>query len=642
MVTMNPNPRELLKQYFGFSEFKPGQEQAISALLAGQSAAAVFPTGGGKSLCYQLPALAFEGITLVVSPLIALMKDQIDALYSRGIAAARLDSSLTADEYREVMENLRSGSVKLLYVSPERFNNERFRGQLKSLQVSLFAVDEAHCISEWGHNFRPDYLKLPGFAREFSAERILALTATATPHVLQDMCRVFDIDATNAVCTGFYRPNLKLLLTPIDARRRDDELVARLKKRDSGPGIVYVTLQKTAVDVAEKLRAAGFDAQHYHGGMKPDERNAVQDWFLKSTDGFVVATIAFGMGVDKPDIRSVYHYNLPKSLENYSQEIGRAGRDGLPSVCELLACTDDLTVLENFIYGDTPTAEAIKSLVEEVFIQEERFDFSQFDICRRHDVRPLVLRTLLTYLELDGFLEAGTPFYSNFQFKPLMPSKEILSRFESERHDFLKSVLARSVKKKTWFQLDVDAAAAALQQPRERIVTALDYLGEQQMLELKIAGVRSVYKRLRKPESEAELVNKLVQQVQQREAREIARLQQVMDLISLDACQVAFLCQHFGQPIEGDCGHCSFCETKTGQEMPARHAAQLNEVELKFVSSAVTDLKDRLPQSAQIARLLCGLSCPAISKERLQKDHRYGTLEEIPYRLVLDAVEAAS
>jgi ATP-dependent DNA helicase RecQ len=213
---------QALTTHFGFREFRAGQREVIEHLMAGRSAAAVFPTGGGKSICYQLPALALEGITLVVSPLIALMKDQIDALAARGIAAQRLDSTLSAEEYREVMQQVRAQSLKLIYVAPERFQNERFREAMKNVRVALFAVDEAHCISEWGHNFRPDYLKLVEFARQCRAERVLALTATATPKVLADICRAFAIQPQCAVRTGFYRPNLTIVATCVSAAERAD------------------------------------------------------------------------------------------------------------------------------------------------------------------------------------------------------------------------------------------------------------------------------------------------------------------------------------------------------------------------------------------------------------------------------------
>ncbi|MGM0595360.1 MAG: RecQ family ATP-dependent DNA helicase, partial [Pseudomonadota bacterium] len=484
---------DTLKAHFGYDAFRPGQEAVIAHLLDGRSAAAVFPTGGGKSICYQLPALLLPGVTLVVSPLIALMKDQIDALTRRGIAAARLDSSLDADAYRQVMDRLRDGSLRLLYVAPERFNNERFRAAIARVPVSLFAVDEAHCISEWGHNFRPDYLKLAGFAREIAAERVLALTATATPPVLEDIRRVFDIAPECAVRTGFYRPNLALQTSVVSRDQRDAVLLERLATRPEGPTIVYVTLQKSAEAVAERLAAAGWPARAYHAGMKPEERAAVQEWFMASQQAIVVATIAFGMGVDKADIRYVYHYNPPKSLENYAQEIGRAGRDGEPSVCELLFCPDDLNVLENFIFGDTPDAAALHSLVRDIFAREAEFDLALHELSQRHDIRPLVLRTLLTYLELEGYIEGGTPFYSQYKFKPQLSSAEILGRFDGERRDFLAALFRQARKGRTWLTLDAEAAAAALGTPRERVVRALDWLGEQGMLEVQAAGVRHRY-----------------------------------------------------------------------------------------------------------------------------------------------------
>ena len=414
-------PLTLLASTFGFDSFRPGQERVVEALLAGRSALAVFPTGGGKSLCYQLPALLLDGVTVVVSPLIALMKDQIDSLQRRRGRGgqARLEPR-RPDEQREIGERLRSGALKLLYVAPERFNNERFLSQLASTRISLFAVDEAHCISEWGHNFRPDYLKLAERARELRAERVLALTATATPAVVADIRAGFGIEEADAVVTGFYRPNLTLLLTPVAARERDELLLERLRERPPGSTIVYVTLQRTSLRVAEQLDAAGLPARPYHAGMETEERVATQEWWAGSRDGIVVATIAFGMGIDKADVRYVYHYNLPKGLESYSQEIGRAGRDGEESICELFACPDDVPTLENFAYGDTPTREALAGLLTDVLVHPVGAEFavSEYELSVRHDLRPLVLKTALTYLELDGVLRQGTPFYAGYRLRP--------------------------------------------------------------------------------------------------------------------------------------------------------------------------------------------------------------------------------
>ncbi len=306
------NALEILKRQFGFDRFLAGQEAVVGRLLQGRSTLAVFPTGGGKSLCYQLPALVLDGLTLVISPLLALMKDQIDFLASKGIAAGRLDSTQEATETRAVHEALRDRTLKLLYISPERLGNERFLRSLRRYDISLLAVDEAHCISQWGHNFRPDYLRIAQLAAELSIPRVLALTATATPAVSQDIAKSFAIAPEDVINTGFYRPNLKIYSTPCGHGERDRLLIDRHRSRPRGPTIVYVTLQKAAERVAEVLSNQGFDAQFYHAGMEHDDRRSLQDAFMASRDMVVVATIAFGMGIDKSDIRYVYHYNLPK------------------------------------------------------------------------------------------------------------------------------------------------------------------------------------------------------------------------------------------------------------------------------------------------------------------------------------------
>ena len=379
--------RAVLRERFGFDQFRAGQEAVIAHLLAGRSALAVFPTGSGKSLCYQLPALLLEGLTVVVSPLIALMKDQVDFLQARGIAAARLDSTVSREAFEAIQEALRVRQLKLLFVAPERFSNERFLARLKTLAIDLLVIDEAHCISEWGHNFRPDYLKLARHARELRVGRVLALTATATPTVAQDVCREFAIEPEAHVHTGFYRSNLFLRARACEASTRLAELMAALRSRPAGPTIVYVTLQKTAETVAQALAGAGLAVDAYHAGMEAEAREAVQNRFMAANDRIVVATIAFGMGIDKANIRAVYHFNLPKSLENYAQEIGRAGRDGAPAHCEVLAVATDLTVLENFTYGDTPAAEAVEGLLQELLAGRGAGDVFGFDRELPHHLR---------------------------------------------------------------------------------------------------------------------------------------------------------------------------------------------------------------------------------------------------------------
>lgn len=630
-----------LKEYFGFDAFKAGQREVIEHLMAGRSAAAVFPTGGGKSLCYQLPALMLPGLSLVVSPLIALMKDQIDALAARGIAAARLDSTLDADQYRDVMDRVRRGELQMLYVAPERFNNERFRASIEKLQISLFAVDEAHCISEWGHNFRPDYLKLTRFAARCGAERLFALTATATPSVLEDICREFEITPECAVRTGFYRENLALLTTPLAADRRADHLTDTLKSRPAGPTIVYVTLQRTAEEVAELLCQAGLRARPYHAGMADDLRAEIQDWFAGSEDGIVVATIAFGMGIDKANIRYVYHYNLPKSLENYSQEVGRAGRDGQPARCEMLACADDLSVLENFVYGDTPSRNALRDLINGVLTAGEDFDVSLYELSNAHDIRTLVVRTLLTYLELDGYLEGGTPFYSSYQFHPLCSSEQILGQFEGERREFLAGLFRQATKAKKWFRIDLDAAAANLGVDRVRVVRALDYLGEQQLLEVKTAGVRLRYRRLKLLGDLDALTEDLLGRMHKREQRDIARLREVLDLVTHDGCQASHLGAHFGERLEQPCGSCSWC-TASGRAsaLPGRDTPLIDQAVLQKLRPVRREYRMALTDAVAATRFLCGISSPRLVRAKLTRHDLFGALGHVPFPEVLKHVNS--
>ena len=637
---MSSDPRAALKQHFDFDDFRPGQGEAVGHLLAGHSTAAVFPTGGGKSLCYQLPSLLLPGLTLVVSPLIALMKDQIDALQRRGIEAARLDSSLSLDEYRSVMEGVRSGQLRLLYVAPERFNNERFREAISDIRISLFAVDEAHCISEWGHNFRPDYLKLAGFARQYGAERVLALTATATPRVLDDICAGFDIRPEHAVRTGFYRPNLVLRTTVTSVSDRDEVLLSALRQRPPGPTIVYVTLQRTAEEVAQRLQQAGLTAQAYHAGMKDEERTAVQDTFMASDSSIVVATIAFGMGIDKANIRYVYHYNLPKSLENYAQEIGRAGRDGEESICHSLVCADDLTVLENFIYGDTPDPEGVRGLVDDIFARETDFDVSLYDLSSQHDIRPLVLRTLLTRLELDGYLEGGTPFYSAYKFKPLVEPEKILNRFDGERRQFVSNLFDAAKEGRVWYQLDPAQAAIDLRVDRLRVIRALDWMGDQQLLEVQAGGVRNRYRRLRLPDDPQAMADELSAYNLKREEAETSRLQQVLELFGLEGCRAEALGSHFGEQLETPCGQCTGCLGET-QPVPSRSGQAIADSLWSRVQPTVADAEEALGSPRAVARFLCGLSSPRSGRARLAKDPLFGELSNVPFQDVLEWVSVS-
>ena len=345
-------------------------------------------------------------------------------------------------------------------------------------------------------------------------------------------------------------------------------LIDRLRERTPGSTIVYVTLQRTAERVAALLAAAGLPARAYHAGMNADDRVEVQEWWTHSNANIVVATIAFGMGIDKADVRYVYHLNLPKGLESYSQEIGRAGRDGEPSICELFACRDDVPTLENFAFGDTPTPEAIAGLLEDVFAHApgEQFAVSEYELSSRHDVRPLVLKTILTYLELDGFLEQGTPFYAGYSVRPASGEwDDVLATFDPDRADFLRRVLASGKQGRIWTGVDPDAVPG---EERERIVKALGYLEQQGLVELKVADVRQRFTLLQQPPSLDELRDRLAERFDRREQSEAERIARVVALVEHDGCQVQSLVGYFGETRAEPCGHCSYCLTGSAQSIP--------------------------------------------------------------------------
>jgi ATP-dependent DNA helicase RecQ len=638
--------RAELHSRFGHEAFREGQETVVRALLEGESALALFPTGAGKSLCYQLPAVLLEGTALVVSPLIALMKDQVDALRARGVPAARLDSSLTALETQQVYADLRAGTLKLLYVAPERLSGEAFLDRLRRARISLVAIDEAHCISEWGHNFRPDYLRLARVVEELGLRPVLALTATATPEVARDICRAFGIANERHVQTSFRRSNLHLRVTPCAADDRLAILTKRLGNAKVRPAVVYVTFQKTAETVAAHLAAAGFRARAYHAGQDTNEREGTQEAFMRGDCEVIVATIAFGMGIDKADIRSVIHFNLPKTLENYQQEIGRAGRDGQPALCELLACADDATPLENFTLGDTPDPAAVEALVRRMLGAGEEFHVSRYDLSQETDIRPLVVETVITYLELEGLLQPTRAFYESTQVQFLKPESDILTGHTEERRRFLARLFEAGKRGPKYLTLELDAAAQKLGETRERIAKALSWLEETGAISQKPAGLRHGFRLCGQaaPASPSDVAARLAELFARREERDLERMAGLLDFASAPGCITRRLLAHFGESLDdGNCGHCHFC--RTGEPaarvvLPSSPHMPFTETDRQEIRALISEKHAALPTTRALTRFLCGLTSPATTRAKLTRRPEFGRWATAPFRAVLTKVEA--
>ena len=634
------DPLESWLDRFGLKEFRPGQRDVIEAVLAGHDCLCVMPTGGGKSLCYQLPALAAEGLTLVVSPLIALMKDQVDQLQSLGIRATFINSTLEPDEQWSRLEQMAQGRYDLVYVVPERFRSPRFVRALERANLRRFAVDEAHCISEWGHDFRPDYARLGEARRRLGNPTTIALTATATQKVREDIVRQLRLDRPRTFITGFARPNLHYeVATPPHLGAKESLLLDFLRATE-GAGIVYAATRKRCEEVASLIRTQTTRrVVVYHAGMTTPERNAAQEAFMQGRVDVVVATNAFGMGIDKADVRFVVHYNLPGTLESYYQEAGRAGRDGRPSRCLLLYSPADRRIQEYFVENSYPPTE----VVGEVYELLRRLDDDPIE-CTHEELRERLHRGIsaeaigacLAWLEKGGALQrfdarqnmavaridSDLPTLVDYLPRRAVVRRRVLRALEKivaqQRHEpvyFHPNELA------TLAAVEPAAARRALRELRE--LEAVDYVPP-------FRG-RAIHLRDRS-KSLAEL-NVDFSSLERRREAELEKLEQVVRFVRSRECRQRQILLYFGESTADDCGHCDNCCTTAPQQSnsdPADQRASSSPDDraiqsLLAVLEAVAATHGRFGRGL-IAQMLCGSNSQKVQKLRLDRHRSHGVL----------------
>ncbi|KAF4978004.1 hypothetical protein FZEAL_5549 [Fusarium zealandicum] len=657
--------QKILKDNFRHESFRHEQKGAIGRILGGENALVVFPTGAGKSLCYQIPAIAFpemdrqsghrdpsdSGITIVVSPLIALMKDQVDALKRKGIAAECIDSTKTREELQQINASLREGQLRLLYCAPERLNNEGFVEMMKRVKggVRLIGIDEAHCISEWGHSFRPDYLKVARFVQEIKAERVICLTATATPIVVDDICEAFDISEEGVFRTSVYRPNLRLEAKATKEKQDKYELLFEFLKTHPGSTLIYVTVQKQAEALAADLNKKRIPAQFFHAGMKVEEKKQIQEGFMASRIQTVVATIAFGMGIDKPDIRNIIHWDLPSTVEEYCQQVGRAGRDGKQSYCVLYLCPEDFYIKESFARGDLPSRHSLHDLLKDIFDNEvvqkplgDTFKASHYAQSSEFDIRQSPLSVIYAALELRFHLiRAITPEYSSYKFEA---TSSYFPRLKNDKSPEAKAILSSAVKARKYHTIDLSAVATSTGLSRTNLVKILNDLNDSGAIVLTVGGVEQKYKILSElPRTDAQindLTDKLYANLEIREKQALERVHEVIKLFTASKCLALSIAEHFGMGLpeeKAECGHCTFCIDHKPVELPPSPPKVVDKAKIERVLAA-TDVRD---DARFLARVAFGIKSPRVTKLRLDKTPAFMSMADGDFEMILKEFKKA-
>jgi len=571
MATKKQQLIELLKIHFHYESFLPGQEKAIDNVLGRKSTVVVLPTGGGKSLIYQLPALVLDGVTIVISPLIALMKDQVDSLERVGIPATFINSSISLAETTERLAAIKNGQYKIIYIAPERFYNQNFLTELKQIKVSLFAIDEAHCISQWGHDFRPSYLRLKDAIKFVGSPTVVALTATATPEVRDDIVKQLDLKDSELVITGFARPNLQFAVVPA-ANGQKLENILNILTTDSelGSGIIYVGTRAKADEILEVLIDHDIKAVAYHAGMDADSRNWVQEQFMKGEAQVVVATNAFGLGINKKDIRFVIHFDLPGTIEAYYQEAGRAGRDGKPSFCLLFYHQQDRYLREFFIKGDNPDPEMIIEIYDWLLRRagleidpNKSILVTYAEIAQNLSaaVPEMAIGTALKILEREGYITRPNEKNSNSYLKAKKDWAAIATSL-GKRAKSQVEIVAKLGEKyfndlKAGWEFNPEEVAVVLKVKKDSLLRAIKKLAEKDLVEYRppFRGTEIRVLKIVEPED----LRLDFKALKVKAARAYEKLDEMENYVYHLGCRQEYILKYFGDHSAAPCGQCDGC-----------------------------------------------------------------------------------